>query len=71
MEMVAPRSNATGRQHDCSRHAIHDFLGGHGWVVATSSGRHHHGFLLGSLDAYLHDHGLVGALAAHPSIQCL
>jgi hypothetical protein len=40
-------------------------------VAATSSGRHHRGFLLGYLDAYLHGHGPVGALAVLPSIQCL
>jgi hypothetical protein len=51
----------------CSRRAVHDVLGAHGWVAVTSSGRHHRG----SLDAYLHGHGLVGALATLPSIQCL
>jgi hypothetical protein len=62
MELVVQR---------CSRHAVHDVLSVHGWVAATSSGRHHHGSLLGSLDASLHGHGPVGALAALPSIQCL
>jgi hypothetical protein len=71
MEMVVPRSNASGRQHSCSRHAVHDVLGVHGWVAATSSRRHHRGSLHGSLDACLHGHGLVGTLAALPSIQCL
>jgi hypothetical protein len=66
--MAAPRSNAASRQHGCSRHAVHDV---HEWVVAMSSRRHHRGFLLGSLDAYLHSNGPVGVLAAHPSIQCL
>jgi hypothetical protein len=59
MEMVAQR---------CSPRAIHNVLNMHGWVVATSFGLHHHGSLLGSLDACLHGHDLVGAL---PSIQCL
>jgi hypothetical protein len=68
MEMAAPRSNAAGRQHGCSRHAVHDV---DGWVVATSSRRHHRGFLLGSLDAHLHSNSPVGAVAAHHSIQCL
>jgi hypothetical protein len=67
MSMLAPRSNAYGRQHGCSRHAVHDVLGVHGWVVATSSERHHRG----SPDACLHGHGPVGALAALPSIQFL
>jgi hypothetical protein len=51
--------------------AVHNILGVHGWVAAPSSGRHHRGFLLGSLDAYLHGHDTVGTLAALPSIQCL
>jgi hypothetical protein len=55
----------------CSRRVVHDILGVRGWVAAMSSGRHHRGFLLGSLDAYLHGHSPVGALAALPSIQCL
>jgi hypothetical protein len=55
----------------CSRHSVHDVIGVHGWVAAMSSGCHHRGSLLGSLDAYLHGHGLVGALATLPSIQCL
>jgi hypothetical protein len=71
MAMLAPRSNAYGRQHGYSRHAVHDVLGVDGWVAATSSGRHHRGSLHGSLDACLHDQGLVGALAALPSIQFL
>jgi hypothetical protein len=71
MVMLAPRSNAYGRQHGCSRHAVHDVLGVQGWVAAMSSGRHHRGYLHGSLDACLHDQGLVGALAALPSIQFL
>jgi hypothetical protein len=70
MATMAPRSNASGRQHGCPRHAVNDVLGVHGWVAATSSGRHHLGSLLGYLDAYLHGHGLVGTLAT-PSIQCL
>jgi hypothetical protein len=40
-------------------------------AAATSSRRHHHGSLLGYLDAYLHGHGPVAGLAALPSIQCL
>jgi hypothetical protein len=40
-------------------------------VAVTSSGRHHRGSLLCYLDAYLHGHGLVGALAALPLIQYL
>jgi hypothetical protein len=40
-------------------------------VAVTSSGHHHRGSLLYYLDAYLHGHGPVGALAALPSIQCL
>jgi hypothetical protein len=44
----------------CSHRSIHDV---HGRVVVTSSSRHHHDSL--------HGHGLVGALAALPSIQCL
>jgi hypothetical protein len=75
MAMLASRSNAYGRQHGCSRHAVHEVLGIHVWVAATSSGRHHrgslHGSLHGSLDACLHDQGLVGALAVLPSIQFL
>jgi hypothetical protein len=71
MAMLAPRSNAYGRQHGCSRHAVHDILGVHRWVAATSSRHHHRGSLHGSLDACLHDQGLVGALAALPSIQFL
>jgi hypothetical protein len=71
MVMLAPRSNASGRHHRCSRCAVHDVLGLHGWVAATSSGRHHRGSLLGYLDAYLYGHGSVGVLAALPSIQCL
>jgi hypothetical protein len=55
MAMLAPRSNAYGRQHGYSRHAVHDVLGVDGWVAATSSGRHHRGSLHGSLDACLHD----------------
>jgi hypothetical protein len=70
-EMLAPRSNAYGRQHGCSCHAIHGVLGAHGWVAAMSSGRHHHGSLNGSLDACLHDQSLVGVLAVLPSIQFL
>jgi hypothetical protein len=69
--MLAPRSNASGRHHRCSRRAVHDILGVHGWVAATSSRHHHRGSLLGYLDAYLHSHGPVGALAALPSIQCI
>jgi hypothetical protein len=69
--MLAPRSNASGRQHSCPRRAVHDALGVHGWVAVTSFGRHHRGSLLGYLDAYLHGHGLVGSLAALPSIQYL
>jgi hypothetical protein len=68
MAMLPPRSNASGSQHDCSRHTIHDVLGVHGWVAAMSSGHHHRGSLLGSLDAYLHIHGPVGNLAALSSI---
>jgi hypothetical protein len=64
-EVLAPRSNAYGGQHGCSRHDVHDVLGVHGWVAATSSRRHHSG----SLDACLHDQGLMGALAALPLIQ--
>jgi hypothetical protein len=71
MEMAVPRSNAYGRQHGCSRHADHDVLGVHGWVAAMSSGRHHRGSLHGSLDACLHGHGLMAALAILPSIQFL
>jgi hypothetical protein len=55
----------------CSRQAVHDLLGVHGWVAVTSYGRHHRGSLLSSLNAYLHGHGPVGALAALHSIQCL
>jgi hypothetical protein len=66
--MLAPRSNAYGLQHGCSRHAVHDVLGIHGWVAATSSRRHHRGSLHCSVDAWLHDQGLVGALPALPSI---
>jgi hypothetical protein len=62
--MLAPRSNASGRQHGCPRRAVHTVLGIHGWVAATSSGSQHRGSLLGCL----HDHGPVAAL---PSIQCL
>jgi hypothetical protein len=40
-------------------------------VAVMSSGRHHHGSLLGYLDAYLHGHGPVVVLAALPLIQCL
>jgi hypothetical protein len=68
MPMLAPRSNASGRQHGCPRHAV---LGVHGWVAATSFGLQHRGSLLGYLQAYLHGHGLVGFLAALPSIQFL
>jgi hypothetical protein len=68
MVMLAPRSNASGRQHGCPRLAV---LSVHGWVAATSSRRHHRGSLLGYLDAYLHGHGPVAGLAALPSIQCL
>jgi hypothetical protein len=71
MAMLTPRSDADGRQHSCSRHAVLNVLGIHGWVAVTSSGRHHRGSLQGSLDAFLHDQGLVGALAALPSIQFL
>jgi hypothetical protein len=71
MVMLAPRSNAYGRQHGCCRHAVHNVLGVHRWVAATNSGRHHRGYLHDSLDACLHDQGLVGALAALPSIQFL
>jgi hypothetical protein len=71
LAMLAPRSNASGRQHGFPRRAVHNVLGVHGWVVAMSSGRHHCGSLLGYFNAYLHGHGLVGALAALPSIQCL
>jgi hypothetical protein len=69
--MLAPRSNASGRQHGCPRRAVHAVLGVHGWVAATSSGSQHRGSLLGCLHAYLHGHGPVGVLAALPSIQCL
>jgi hypothetical protein len=62
MEMAAQR---------CSRLAIHDILDVHGWVAATSSGRHHDSSLLGSHGASLHGHGPVSALAALRSIQCL
>jgi hypothetical protein len=62
MEMAAPC---------CSRRTVHDVLGAHGRVVAMSSGRHHRGSLLDSLDAYLHGHDPVCALAALPAIQCL
>jgi hypothetical protein len=68
MEIVVPRSNAYGRQHGCSRHAVHDVLGVHGWVAATSSRRHHRSSLHGSLDACLHGHSPVATL---PSIQFL
>jgi hypothetical protein len=71
MEMAVPRSNAYGRQHGCSHHVVHDVLGVHGWVAATSSGRHHRGSLHGSLDTCFHSHGPVGALAALPTIQFL
>jgi hypothetical protein len=54
-----------------SRHTVHDVLSVHGWVAATSSSRRDHGSLLGSDVASLHGHGLVGALAALPSIQSL
>jgi hypothetical protein len=50
----------------CSRRTVHDVLGVHGWVAVTSSGCHHRGSLLGSLDAYLHGHSLEGVLAALP-----
>jgi hypothetical protein len=36
-----------------------------------SSRPHHHGSLLGYLDAYLHGPSPVGALATLPLIQCL
>jgi hypothetical protein len=68
MAMLAPRSNAYGCQHGSSSHG---FLGVHGWVAAMSSGRHHRGSLHDSLDACLHGHNPVGALAALPSIQFL
>jgi hypothetical protein len=71
IKMAVPRSNASGRQHDCSRHAVHDFLGVHRWVAATSSGCHHRGSLHGSHDTCLHGHDSMGALTALPSIQCL
>jgi hypothetical protein len=71
MAMLAPRSNASGRQHGCPRLTVHAVLGVHGWVAATSSGSQHRGSLLGCLHAYLHGHGPVGVLAALPSIQCL
>jgi hypothetical protein len=54
MAMLAPRSNAYDCQHGCSRHVVHDVFGVHGWVAATSSERHHRGFLHDSLDACLH-----------------
>jgi hypothetical protein len=55
MAMLAPRSNVYGHQHSYSHHAVHDVLGVHGWVAATSSGRHHRSSLHGSLDACIHD----------------
>jgi hypothetical protein len=69
--MLAPRSNASGRQHGYPCRAVYAVLGVRGWVAATSSGRQHRGSLLGCLHAYLHGHGPVGGLAALPSIQCL
>jgi hypothetical protein len=66
MAMLAPRSNASIHQHCCPRRAVHAVLGVHVWVAATSSGSQHYGSLLGCLHAYLHDHGLVGGLAALP-----
>jgi hypothetical protein len=71
MVMMAPRSNASGRQHGCPRRVVHVVISVHGWVAATSSGRQHRGSLLGYLHAYLHGPGQVGALAALPSIQCI
>jgi hypothetical protein len=61
MAMLAPRSNAYGRQHDCSRHAIHDVLGVHGWVATTSFGCHHRGSLHGSLQGRSQDLDIGGA----------
>jgi hypothetical protein len=55
----------------CSRRAVHDVHIVQAWVAATSSGHHHHDSLHGSLDASLHGHGPVGALAALSSIKCL
>jgi hypothetical protein len=53
MAMLAPLSNASGRQHGYLRRTVHDVLGVHRWVAATSSRRHHRGSLLSYLDAYL------------------
>jgi hypothetical protein len=62
MEMAAQR---------CSRQAVHDILGVHGWVAAMNYGHRDHDFLLGCHGAFLHGHGPVGSLTALPLIYCL
>jgi hypothetical protein len=52
----------------CSRCAIQDVLDVHEWVAATSSGHHHRSSLLGSLDAYLYGHSLVGVDPLPPAM---